>query len=248
MAQYNWFGCTADDIVMSFSGAISGDFASSSYSSVQVLEMEMDYAEAEIINHLSAKVLKLFDKMPGVEPIEMVSISGGTMFTLPFAMDITKEIKGYVREDIRDCGTNNVQLFQSRLNCNDLQGNCQSYSLCSLDELIPLQVMDSTHVFWNGGVLNDTDYDVFFEYFIDKSLLNIPSFAGIIRDIVCCGVGSNLYSHEAEEWKRVTRFCEKADKMISMIDDKFIPVELRKLSYFKSILNTSIKSIKIARS
>ena len=63
MLQYNAFGCTVNDIVQAFNGAILSDFTTNGVSGSTIIANEMELAESLIVEKLSEKVLQLLSEM-----------------------------------------------------------------------------------------------------------------------------------------------------------------------------------------
>lgn len=217
---FNFFGCTHDDIISSFSGAISGDFATSIYSTSTVLEKELEYAEAQILDKLNFNIIKNFKKVNGIKlewnnldgyeiPSEIPYLSGGNFRVWPF---IENNILGL---------------------------NLTQKLPCDLDIT---KVTDSTAYTISGNTLYLDNYtynpddNIYVSYDVDTSLIELNSLGSLVRDIVCCQLGSNLYSQNTDEWKLITRFCERAKEQLAMIDEYYIPYEYKQFEWFKPLV------------
>lgn len=235
--EYNYFGCTQDNIIASFSGAISGDFATSVYSASTVLTQELDFAEAELVAKLGSGLLKMFSEVKGIKP---EYVNGEFVFPaeLPYGSDLRVWI---IPED-------NEVTSQTTLNCSSGLAKCSNFNLESMDEQTVTMNISGSGFTIDNYTYNPDD-KVYMNYKPNVTTLNLPSLAGLIRDMVCCTVGSNLYSKEDTEWKHITRFCERATKRLDEIDEYFLPPEFRKYNWYKSPVPTKggISTIKLGR-
>jgi hypothetical protein len=167
----------------------------------------------------------------------------GTEFEFPTELPYTSDLRVWVfNEDVQQTITSLGSY------CNSVNADCGNLTLESLEESTA-----SINISGSGFTIDNYTYNpddrVYINYKPDIATLNIPSLAGIIRNIVCCTVGSNLYSKEDTEWKHITRFCEKATEQLATLDEYYLPPEFRKYKWFKRPVPVKggITSIKIGR-
>jgi hypothetical protein len=106
----------------------------------------------------------------------------------------------------------------------------------------------SVDVAVNGTTVSISGYDPNKEYYAQVTFdPNTVSFSGLktlIRDIVACRLGSQLYSRGGEdEWLAVKRACENSSEMLEKLESDlyWMPFEFRKLSYYPGTSPVKIK-------
>lgn len=234
MPTYNYFGVTVDDIVEYYHGAEVTDFATNGISGSEVIINELEYAEETVLEALPQGFANtLFNGIPYVQIIDGQSVSpSGATFSNLKVMD------------------NNDPLglpSQTSLGCGGVicPGNTNILS-------------DSTEtVSVSGGVIDITNYDPNKLYYATMTFDSTVSFSGLkklIRDIVACRLGSQLYSRGGEdEWVSVKRACEDSKEMLERLrsDPYWMPYELKKLKYFPGTSPIKVKggisTIKVTR-
>jgi hypothetical protein len=229
MSEYNYFGLTAADVVSSFSGAVMSDFSTNSTSGQYIIEKEMTFAEGKILNRLSPRIAKRLIKANGLAPSTVIPdiTANEDILTSYLPIDTTKEVEVFYEADYEDAEYKSL--------CGDDFVDCPNRYLTDLSEVIVKSV--GTYEIRVDGI---RDGNYWMSFHVDRSLLNIPSLASSMRDIVCCYLGRNLYSVQTEEWKHVTNFCDNAKEKIE------VPSELKSLEWFYPLSN-SIVSQKIRR-
>ena len=225
MALFNYFGLSYLDIVNSFNGAISTDFATNGYTAQQIIEREMDFAESKIIGKLDAAVIDILSFAESLR-VDPVALNGSQVWTSP--LPILDDFVMYV-----DSGF--YQTYDS-IGCSNAE--------CDREVTDLTLFTDYTRV---GNVVTfgstyDSDNKYYASFSVDADAISIPSLSTHLSDIVCCSVGHQLYSRQGDTWKLVDQFCKWAEN-----EPMKIPAELRKLSWFKYPFQKPWASIKTRR-
>jgi hypothetical protein len=234
--QFNAFGLTYEDIVNAFRGSIATDFGGQ-----QIIENEIELAEAELIANMSPKALQMLQR---VEYMEVPQISGNLYTSIP---PILQDL--YVYE---------VDRYNPALNnavSNPLPGVCDEQNGCPNIK----RELDSSYLFTDysisgsnitfGNSFDQDTHTYYVSYTIDNSTLDLPSVKGILRDRVACILGMQLYSRGDDTWKLVDLYCTRADKMMDKIDEHWLPSEYRKNKYLNNpfTIKGGIQTIRIGR-
>lgn len=226
MALYNYFGVTVANIVTYYVGSELTDYATNSLTGTQVIQSELDYAEAEIVARLSQKTLNALENIKYMKLSEAVTTfpSG---FTLSNAT-LYETNKGTSTSSYTSLG-------------------CSSQGCSNLN--IELTRSSSTVTISGGYVATISPFDTNKDYYIsaDLTVSSLPSLGYIIREIVACRLGKQLYSrgNKESDWSAVEAACSKADLALSKIDEYYLPAEFKKFSYFPGYeIQSSRNSIK----
>jgi hypothetical protein len=215
-AQFNYFGCSYTDILLAYKDSILSDYATAGISGNLAIENELEMQEMEVVNHLPSSVLSQLNEIDGM----VLRVNASNQVTLPILPDSSFAVSVYYVG-----------------NLSDLRGRgCKSYddvsetsicpnSDCWEDNLTALNFSISGAVISVSGASPGEDISV--SYTVDKTQLEIPELKKLVRDLTCCVLGSWLYSREENEWKLVTRFCEKGDEGLDMLEDGYIPSVLK---------------------
>lgn len=230
--KYAGFGLSPDIIVSSFSGAVSGDFATNGFTGYQVINNEIALAESEILEMIP-DFSRSLNEIKGVA----VTVDTSGYVTFPsFVQPLSSgEIKYYQKDKyIEGCEGDYLSPQLSTMRGTSF---CQDTLCCpwnGVSELSgqPLPV-DSTKEFYSS-------------YISDPNTFNIPSLANMIRNRVCCVLGNNLFATQGDSWKLVDRFCQLADKKL---DSHYFPPEMKSVKWVKNPwLSGGFQTIKILRS
>lgn len=225
------YGLLPTDIVNSFSQAISSDFAVGSVDGYVVINQEIEFQHANLESHLSEASLQLLNNVPG--EIVTVDVSG---YFSPSLYAIPETIKAYiVYKGYKTCG-------KSLLHCG-----CGQPGYTSIDGFGEASIQSNGD---NSYSLLDsfdkqTQYLVIY-YDVDATLVEPKSLKGILRDMVCCSLGSRLYPSGSDTWNIVKFYCDNASKMLDKLDEGYMPGELKKIK----LLNPTggIRTVKVNRS
>jgi len=228
--MYNNFGLTYHDVIDAFTGAVSGDFSSTTNPQVSI-ENEMDMAAEEILSLMSQRTIRLLSHVD----YQKISCPTGT-FLLPFLALNNCNLKVYKIADYNSC--NSIQ--NNPLSC----GECQPTTLCASDEI--------TFELANGNEITITDLptssqSVYVSYDIDPDFLVLSSLKKLLRDMVACTLGSKLYSDGTSEWALVTKYCESAQKFMDRMDKNWVPSEFARLQFLNPIKNSVLTSHRVIR-
>jgi hypothetical protein len=246
MSNYNWFGLTANDVINSFSGAISGDFATNGVDGITIIQTEMDRAESDIVEKLSERTMLILNRMFGIE----IQVNPDT-----FAPIFPKEFP--IRPSISGSNyTPNLRCY-SKINNELLLGYWQ-------DWFMPSGVLETSLVYgsnaagesWvfyqtldsNGNLTNyNRSHFYYASYDVDTSKIVVPSLAEQIRNKVCYVLGTNLYSQGDATWKLIDIYGKKVEKFEEIKNHSYMPQEFKKYRWLISPVPPTTTTIKTFR-
>lgn len=229
MSSFNGFGLTYTDIIRSFNGAIESDFATDNATGQQVIEREIALQEAELVQSLDPAVLRLMDRLEGIQvdwKIDTLDITW--LPSIPPIVDsfsMYLDVESFYR-NARGCGVNEP------INCNYNIEDLQLFT----DYTIEQTGYGVTTVIAGPSV--NPDYKYYAVYDVDTSLLSLDSLANTLRNKVCCILGHQLYSRQDSSWKLVDKYCELGERSLK----GYIPPEFKRLKWFKYPFNVGIVS------
>lgn len=227
------YGLTESEIVSSFSGAVSGDFAVPPLDGYTVINQEIELQWQKLNMSMSDKVAKMMDEIS----FEVVNISAGVyvtpgLFAIPATLELWK-----VSRSANICGK---QSFRS---CN-----------CSLDSLvcgITKLVLGTDYSSLGNNVyqlVESVDIDEEFivaSYKVDASNVSLTSLTSILRDMVCANLGNRLFAAvEGGKWSIVEHYETQAEKWLKMLEGGWMPAELKKM---KIMFSGTVGSIRVGR-
>ena len=238
------YGLTEDQIVSSFSGAISGDFAVPPMDGYAVINQEIEFQWQKLQMAMSDKLSMTLTEVN----YEVPSISGGIYFTpalyaIPETMEVWK-----VDRCAEICGKESFKGCESPCGCG-VRGSLYPYEnrLGGIQKLVSGTDYNSigSNIYQLIETL-DTDRDyLVISYKVDESNLIVPSLASILRDMVCCNLGNRLFANiEGGKWSIVEHYCESASKWLELLENGWMPPELKKINL---LFSGKIKSIKVSR-
>lgn len=236
MSQFNYFGVTPNDIIESFVGSISADFATNSKSGFEIISNELERAEAEALELLSVREANLLTRIQGIQ----VVVSSGGIITYPAEFPplppLERDLRVYskVKNEVINCDYESVWSYL------DFNGSCDCCNGGSLS------------VETSGSLVYDKNRDYFASYYLDQSQINIVSLKNFIRDRTCWVLGANLYSRSGKEntWDLIRIFEERSKAFFDRAaKNKFVVQEFKKYRWIVSPLPTQgIIGIRMYRS
>lgn len=222
------YGLLPEQIVSSFSQAISSDFAVGAMDGYAIINQEIEFQYNNLQSSLSKDCLALLEKVPG--EIVTVDLSGNFTPSL-YAVEGTVEAfiiyKGYNNcgKPLNSSGCNRVpELYTSSAASISANGS-NSYSL--------LDTFDKSE-----------QYLVLY-YDVDQTLVAPNSLKGLLRDMVCCSLGSRLYPAGADTWTIVKYYCENSTKMLEKLENGYMPGDLKKIKLLNPV--GGIQTVKVTR-
>lgn len=208
---YNNFGLTFNDIIEAFNGSVESDFATNSKCGQQIIENEIELKEGELISSLSKSAMSYLNELPSHE-VTLQDFSGSPGFYFDFVPNQDRSIYAKIVSK-----------------CANLPSECVSN--CVDGEAITV-AYDSVALKWYATFDSATvssDQRIFVSYSVDQTALELPSLKSVLRDLVACSLGYQLFSAGNDSWGLVTHYCESAQKWMEKLEGGWIPPEFNSL-------------------
>ena len=250
MLQYNAFGCTVNDIVQAFNGATLSDFTTNGVSGSTIIANEMELAESIIVEKLSEKVLQVLSEME-IYKIPLNAISGSNKFT-PDVPSISGYTQLYQLPKVGVAGNQlGLCAYDSSYSspCG-VNSECNTYIFPqNLVQFTDYTITNETITFNLSGT-NFASYDYYIYYPVDASRLVSKDLKELVRNLVACKLGQQLFSSQDTIWTLVERYCLEATAKLALIDEYYIPAILKNKKYLNNWqkVRGGFSSIKIKRS
>jgi hypothetical protein len=198
------FGLTPLNVISSFSGTISGDFAYQENLSHDVVSQEIEIQSDYLLSLLNPTTKSFLNEIP-YELVTPVSISGN-LWQITLSLPSSSIYKAFA-----------VQ--KNQLVCSQAEfDNCWD---CYSDYTygITLTKISPTVYQFTYDSFNTTHWEIAVKYFVDSSTANIPSLKKILRDMVCANLSSRIYSIQDGKTAPITQYyidqVKSAEKMLS---------------------------------
>jgi hypothetical protein len=194
---------------------MSADFAVGGTNGQLIIEAEIEFQKFKLEAALPADALQMLAQVNG----EVVSVNPSGLFTPTLYADNVRAYvvdkgytpcpgKSYEQTDMCWQSLQNDQLIVTTANISGLSNN-------------------------NYVLLDDFDaknQNLVLYYEVNTANLTLTSLKSILRDMVCCSLGSRLYpAADADAWSVVKHYCTEAEKWISYFEDGNLPAEMKKM-------------------
>jgi hypothetical protein len=234
MTQFNFFGCTTDDIKQAFPGAVDKNFSSRTmgvsavtiYDSTTMLNRQLDLATSKVTNKLNDNVLQTLKYVKGIKPVYDVDTG---RFQIPTELPLKNDLRVFVLKEFYDRGcfqnydASHVSFYSGGYftGTNSLFSfNNPSLDTFLITDLTPATVtMSGTTSFSIDDYVYNQDDTIVMNYRVDEANISLPSLAGVVRDIAAAEVGMSLYSTTSSQWSLVDKFMADAKAGLDMMDD-----------------------------
>lgn len=240
--KYNAFGLTYNDIINAFPGTVENDFDTNNNCGSRVIQKEMQLRESELLSTLNSSALNLMNELDWFA-VDVTTVSGASQFVFPFVPDTQQDVQGYIYS--KPCSSRN-ELIVSGTNCPD--NRCGDFNICpSSTSLVPITITIDDDGDYIGTIddIIDSDQELLIKYIPDKSLIDLPSLAAILKDMVVCSMGTGLYSAGSDTWDHVDKACERSTAQLAIINNNsWIPGEIKMLEFINPVIPSGIRSIK----
>jgi hypothetical protein len=237
------YGLEPFQVVSSFAGAVSGDFAVAPMGGYEVIEQEIEFQWQKLKMAMSNKLKNKLDQVS----FEVPFISGGVTFVPGlYAIEDTLEV-WKVDRCAKICGPDS---FRNTCETGFCGGSVDGIS--QIDPWIKKLEVTTDYTSIGNNIydlvipIDIDEYYLVISYKVDESNLNVTSLSSILRDMVCANLGNRLFATtEGEAWSIVKHYAEQADKWIELLNSGWVPSEISKM---KLLFNSPIRSLKVARS
>jgi hypothetical protein len=223
------YNLTPDQIVSSFSQAISSDFAVGAMDGYAVINQEIQFQYDRLNSYLSSDCLALLEKVPG----EIVSVDLSGNFT-PSLYAVEDTVQAYIiykgyntcGKPLNSCGCGPIY--------NDIEG-ISSASISGQGNNV-YSLLDSFD--------KQTQYLVLY-YDVSESLISPNSLKSILRDMVCGSLGSRLYPSGSDTWSIVQYYLDSSNRMLEKLEQGYMPADLKKIKLLNPV--GGIRTVKVTR-
>lgn len=223
------YGLLPEQIVSSFSQAISSDFAVGAMDGYAVINQEVQFQYDRLNSYLSSDCLALLEKVPG--EIVTVDLSGNFSPSL-YAVEGTVEAyiiyKGYntCGKALNSCG------------CINGLGDIDSPTTANISGL-----GNNSYLLLDS--FDKSEQYLVLYYDVSDSLVAPNSLKSILRDMVCGSLGSRLYPSGTDTWSIVKYYLDSSNRMLEKLEQGYMPADLKKIK----LLNPTggIRTVKVTR-
>jgi hypothetical protein len=238
------YGLTESEIVSSFSGAVSGDFAVAPLDGYTVINQEIEFQWEKLKLSMSDKVSTLLTEIN----YEVPSISGGNIFVpglyaIPSSLEVWK-----VDRCAEICGKESFKGCNSPCGCG-IRGSMYPYEdrLGGIQKLVVNTdyTSNGSNIYSLTETINSDNSYIVISYLVDEANVSLTSLSSILRDMVCANLGNRLFAAiEGNKWSIVEHYEGQAEKWLGLLEKGWMPPELKKMNI---MFQSGIKSIKTSR-
>jgi hypothetical protein len=225
-----YFGLLNTDIVNSFSQAVSADFAVGAVNGYAIIDAEIDFQYQKLLSVLPADVIRMMDSVSN--EVAVVDVSGSFSPVLYAQPD---SLRCYiVDKQWQPCYNKSIEYTDCM--CWQQNGN----------ELLVTQANISAagnNVYQLLDTIDRKKQNLVLFYDVDQDNLQVKSLKSLLRDMVCCSLGSRIFPVASDTWSIVTYYCEETKKWLDFYENGGYPAEFKKIKP-----KSPISSMRIARS
>lgn len=197
-----YFNLTSEEVINSFSGAISGDFATYVSNGVEIIEEEMDFQYEKLLTQLNSTLLSYMEEVN----YEIVDVDANYQFSAGLP-----PINGSVEA---------WRISKSGVPCKDCWDADDKEPITQIGVNL-FETVDKT---WDRDL-----WRIVIKYKVDSDLLEFKVLKSVLRHMVCCALGNKIFpSVEGDTWSIVKYHCEEAEKWLEIIK-KHMPSEVKKM-------------------
>jgi len=228
-----YFNLLPQDIINSFSQTQESDFAVGSISGSDIILSEIAFQYEKLLTALPQEFIQLMERVSG--EVATVNISGA--FTPGLYAD-PATIRGYI-----------VDRGWSPCPGQSLENTTMCWKY--LEQQVSLTPANIQSNGLNSYTLLDTfDYkteNLILYYDVDQDNLEIASLKSLLRDMVCCSLGSRIFPvGQTDVWSIVSYYCSEAKKWLAYYEAGNFPSEYKKMKLLNK--KSGITSIRMVRS
>ena len=222
-----YFGLINTDIVNSFSQAVSADFAVGAVNGYAIIDAEIEFQYQKLLSVLPADVIRMMDQV--TNEVAVVNVSGCFEPAL-----YAQNLRGYiVDKQWQPCYNKTIEYTD---------GMCWQQNGIEL-LITEANISGANNVYQILDTFDRQKKNLVLFYDVDQANLEVKSLKSLLRDMVCCSLGSRIFPVASDTWSIVTYYCEETKKWLDFYQNGGYPVEFKKIKP-----KSPISSMRIARS
>lgn len=245
MSRYNRFGKIYTDVMALYPGTVVTDYDGGGANGQLQIEGALDRAVFEVAASISPAVYKAITLVDAQEIVNFAT-AGQTSFTLGLAPVVAGSVHLWIYPLLPAPGSRWVTTTIA----NDWYlPPAKGYLEVATSDYA---VTASTGVIAYSGRALLAGEHVYASYQVDtdNASFSIPMLGQVAMLGAAAELGERLYSASTQEWALVTQYRARFDDLKSKLKtDDIIPDEIRAMSYYKDIEQTSgeVKSVRLYR-